>query len=130
MGRGGTRRPNPDHPVGIDDMAPSARSRAMRSANPATGSPTDILNGLAMAVKGFRDAPDAAYRFPRLARSIESVAERVAGVRRRGGQVHGLEAAASWLRSALEESPALSGPDGGPIRDEMLALLARGWGGG
>jgi hypothetical protein len=31
----------------------------MRSSNAATGSPTDVLHAVAIAVKGLRDGPDA-----------------------------------------------------------------------
>jgi hypothetical protein len=97
----------------------------MQSSNPATGSITDVLHGVAIAVKGLRDAAEAAYRFPALFHSIESVATRFAVVRRRGGLVPGLAPAVAGLRQAIEESPALQEPGAEGIRAELLFALDR-----
>jgi hypothetical protein len=97
----------------------------MRSASLTSGSIPDRLNAAVIQVKGLRDAAEAVYRFPQLFRSLESVADRVASVRRRGGVVQGLAPAVAWLRQAIEESPALSEPTAAGLRAELLAMLDR-----
>jgi hypothetical protein len=97
----------------------------MRGAWSIACSPTDVLNGLAIAVEALRDARDAACSFLVLQRSLDAVARRVAQVRLWGGRVEGLDDASAWLRTTIAGSPALSEPAAGGLREDLLRLVDR-----
>jgi hypothetical protein len=97
----------------------------MRSANPTIGSPTDVIHSVVIRLKGLGSLKEAEWAYPRLASQLEGVIRRVDAVRHRRGSVQGLDAAVAWLRQAILESPALEGPDGEPLRSELLAIAAR-----
>ena len=97
----------------------------MRTAAIGTGSIADQLNGVAILLRGCEDIATIEWAWPRLVRALEAVAERAAAVRRRGGEPAGLQGSLAWLRQVVQDHGALSGPDGEPMRQELLLLIDR-----
>jgi hypothetical protein len=97
----------------------------MRTAAPGTGSIADQVNAVAMTLRQCEDLPAVEYRWPRLVRVLEGSAEWAAQVRRRGGEPAGLDGALGWLHQVVQDHPALRGPDGAPMRQELLLLIDR-----
>jgi hypothetical protein len=97
----------------------------MRTIAPGTGSLADQLNGVAMTIRQCADLREIEYRWPRLVRTLGALAERAASVRRRGGEPVGIAGPLDWLRQVVEDHPALQGPEGAGMRDELLALIRR-----
>jgi hypothetical protein len=97
----------------------------MRTAAIGTGSVADQLNGLVILLNGCADLREIEYRWPRLVRGLENVANRVSVARSRGGSIPGLDTAAAWLESTVRDHAALQGPDGEPIRTELLGIVGR-----
>jgi hypothetical protein len=97
----------------------------MRSANPATGSITDVINGVADQLKAMDDPVGIEYHFGRLSRALEACAARAARVRRQGGSVAGLDASVRWLDQVIRDHPGLAGPAAEGLKGELLRLVDR-----
>jgi hypothetical protein len=97
----------------------------MRTAAIGTGSAADQVNGVAILLRQCEDLAAVEYRWPRLVRALEAIADRAAAVRRRGGEPAGLDGSLAWLTEVVHDHPALRGLDGAPMRQELLLLIDR-----
>ena len=90
-----------------------------------SGSIPDRLNAVAMTLRECEDLTTIAWRWPTIVRALKAIAERTASVRCRGGEPAGLAGSLAWLHQVVQDHAALSGPDGAPMRQELLLLIDR-----
>jgi hypothetical protein len=90
-----------------------------------TGSISDQLNAVAITLRECPSLAAVEGRLSRITSSLDGLAERITGCRRRGGVPIGVTPALKWLNQVVRELPALDGPEGEPIRGELQALVSR-----
>ena len=93
----------------------------MRTATDS-GSAPDVLNGLIIQLQGCADLGELEYRFPRIARILEGIRDRVAIIYRRGRSTASVAGPLDWLDQVVRDHPALQAPDGEPLRSKLLRL--------
>jgi hypothetical protein len=97
----------------------------MRTIAPVPGGVADRINACAIQLKGLTDPAEVAYRFPKLARSLQAIANRAAAVRRHSGEPAGIDGPLSGLAQVVREHAAFDEPGGEPLRSELLRLVER-----
>ena len=90
-----------------------------------TGRISDRVHAVAIQLRGLEDLRQVEYRWGRIVRSLEDLAACVARVRRRGGRPPGLDAAVGWLEAVIRHHPALAGPGGEELREELARMIDR-----
>jgi hypothetical protein len=89
------------------------------------GSTVDHVHAVAGQLKGCEDLAAIEYRHSRIVDTLEGVVRRALMVRCRGGTAPGLDTAVQWLDQVVRDHPALEGPQGEPIRAELLSIVGR-----
>jgi hypothetical protein len=97
----------------------------MRTVAIGRGSPADILNAVAITLRELENLPAVAWRWGRVVGALEGVARRLGAVRSRGGSTASVAGPIAWLEATVRDHPALEGPDGEPLRSELLRLIDR-----
>jgi hypothetical protein len=97
----------------------------MRTTDVGVGSLSDKIHGVAMILKECPSLAAVEGRYAQIMRTLDQLAERIAGSRRRGSVPMPVAPALRWLDTVARELPALDGPDGAPLRDELRAAIAR-----
>jgi hypothetical protein len=92
----------------------------MRASGIGTGSLNDQVNAVAILLAGLEDIAAIEWGWSRLVRSLESIADRAASVRRRGG-IPRIDAV-GWLEQVIREHEGLGGVVGHSLQDELLRL--------
>jgi hypothetical protein len=90
-----------------------------------TGSISDQLNAVAITLRECPSLAAVESRLSRITHTLDGLAERIAGCRRRGGVPIGVAPALKWLDQVVRELPALDGPEGEVIRQELRAVVTR-----
>ena len=90
-----------------------------------SGSIVDRLNAVAMTLRECEDIPAVAWKWGRIVRALELIADRAASVRRRGGSLASVAGPLDWLDQVVRHHPALQETEGAALRDELLALIRR-----
>ena len=91
----------------------------------SAGSIADRLNAVVMTVQECEDLPAIAWKWSRIVRALELIADRAAVVRRRGGSLASVAGPLDWLDQVVRHHPALQETEGAGLRDELLALIRR-----
>ena len=91
----------------------------------SAGSIADRLNAVVMTVQECEDLPAIAWKWSRIVRALELIADRAAVVRRRGGSLASVAGPLDWLDQVVRHRPALQETEGAGLRDELLALIRR-----
>jgi hypothetical protein len=89
------------------------------------GSMSDRLNAVVMTLQECEDLPAVAWKWGRIVRALELIADWATSIRRRGGEPPGIDGPLAWLQSAVENHPALQTSEGAGLRDELLGLIRR-----
>ena len=91
----------------------------------SAGSIADRLNAVVMTVQECEDLPAIAWKWSRIVRALELIADRAAVVRRRGGSLASVAGPLDWLDQVVRHHPALQETEAAGLRDELLALIRR-----
>ena len=83
------------------------------------------LNAVAMTLQECEDLPVVAWKWGRIVRALELIADRAASVRCRGGSPTAIAGPLDWLDQVVRNHPALQEPGAEPLRDELLGLIRR-----
>jgi hypothetical protein len=65
-----------------------------------SGSIVDRLNAVAMTLRECEDLPAVAWKWGRIVRALELIADRAASVRRRGGSLTSVAGPLDWLEGS------------------------------
>jgi hypothetical protein len=89
------------------------------------GSIADRLNAVAMTVQECEDLPAVAWKWSRIVRARELIADRAAVVRRPGGSLASVAGPLDWLDQVVRDHPALQESEGRGLQAELLTLIRR-----
>jgi hypothetical protein len=97
----------------------------MSTTDIGIGSLSDKINAVTMILQACTSLAAVESRYSLMTHTLDQLAERIAAARRRGAVPMPVAPALRWLDATVKELPALDGPDGAPLRDELLAVIAR-----
>jgi hypothetical protein len=73
----------------------------MRTASIGAGSIADQVNAVAIHLRQCADLRELEYRWPRISRTLDALADRAASVQRRGGSPMNFDGALAWLTEVV-----------------------------
>jgi hypothetical protein len=90
------------------------------------GSISDKIHAVAMILQECHTLAGVEARYSLITHTLDRLAERIAGSRRRGSvEMPAAPALKKWLNQVARELPALDGPDGEGLRSELRVAIAR-----
>jgi hypothetical protein len=97
----------------------------MSTTDIGIGSISDKIHAVAMILKECTSLAAVESRYSLITHTLDQLAERIAGARRRGSAPMPVAPALKWLDQVARELPALDGPDGEGLRSELRVAIAR-----
>jgi hypothetical protein len=94
-------------------------------ADIGVGSISDKIHAVALTLKECQSLAGVQARYCRLMLTLDHLADRIAGARRRGSVPLPVAPALKWLDCTVRELPALDGDSGEVLRAELRAAIAR-----
>jgi hypothetical protein len=96
----------------------------MSTTDIGIGSISDKIHAVAMILKECTSLADVESRYSLITHTLDQLADRIAGTRRRGAVPMPVAPALKWLDQVAKELPALDGP-GEVLRSELRVAIAR-----